>query len=99
MLACTLNESRPLVGALLRPHDGVHIELRSRVLVRLPSFRISFFIWKGPVLVTTLHDAQAPSDVEAGDYASTIDIPAYFLSPGEYMVDVPNFRLVPLEVG
>jgi lipopolysaccharide transport system ATP-binding protein len=84
----TINGSDQLLGSTWKPADEIELGLIGRLLEPLRSFRVTFFVFKEQQLVVSLHDAERPSDMPAGDFESVVRLPCYFLSPGEYSIDI-----------
>jgi hypothetical protein len=84
----TVNGSDDLVQTVVEPGGPIHLILRGELERPLRKFRTTLCIFKGDQLVLGLHDAVEPSDAPAGAFESAFSIPAFFLSPGEYSVDI-----------
>jgi lipopolysaccharide transport system ATP-binding protein len=84
----TVNGSDDLVQTVVEPDGPIHLILRGELERPLRKFRTTLCIFKGDQLVLGLHDAVEPSDAPAGAFESAFSIPAFFLSPGEYSVDI-----------
>lgn len=84
----TVNASNDLVQTVVEPDSPIILRLRGELKRPLRQFRATLCIFKGDQLVLGLHDAVEPTDAPAGAFESTFSIPAFFLSPGEYSVDI-----------
>jgi lipopolysaccharide transport system ATP-binding protein len=83
-----LNGSDNSIGVVLQPADKIELKIRGRLLSSLKQFRVTVCIFKDQQLVVGMHDAAQPSDMDACDFESVVEIPSYFLSPGDYSADI-----------
>jgi hypothetical protein len=87
-ISFTINGSDELVGHVIKPESTVEIEVTAEILMPLKKFRVTVGVSKGGQLVLGLHDVETPCDISPGIVRSSFVIPEFFLSPGEYSVDV-----------
>jgi lipopolysaccharide transport system ATP-binding protein len=87
-LGLTVNGSADLVNTLIPPDQPIRIAIRGNLTVPLHGFRVTLCLFKGDQLVLGMHDAMAPEDMPQGDFESIFELPALFLSPGNYAIDV-----------
>jgi lipopolysaccharide transport system ATP-binding protein len=88
LIGVTINGSDEIVGNAIKPENEIEIKVTGETLSALRSFRVTVCVLKGDQVVLGLHDAEAPCDIRAGVFDSLFTIPGYFLSPGDYSVDV-----------
>ncbi|MBN1980598.1 MAG: ABC transporter ATP-binding protein [Chitinivibrionales bacterium] len=85
-----LQDGRP--GTVVVNNKPVEVEIGYSVLQSTPGFRVLFDILDDErnILVRSYHDdaAQAPEQIPSGDYVSRAIIPAHFLAPLEYEINV-----------
>ena len=76
------------MGTVCAPSVPLIFKLRAVLNEALRRFRVTMCIFKNHELVLGMHDAERTQDVDACEFASEFTLPEYFLSPGEYSVDV-----------
>jgi lipopolysaccharide transport system ATP-binding protein len=84
----SLNGCDDLIGSTIKPQETLELKVSGEILEALKSFRVTVCLFKGDVQVLGMHDAQDLSSMATGAFESTFQIPAFFLSPGEYSVDI-----------
>lgn len=89
-----VNESPKLVGNVVKPDESIVLRARGRLLTTLALFRVTFCVFKHGEMVFTLHDLKTPRDAQAGHFDAHVEIPAFFLSPGDYTIDVGTYSTV-----
>jgi lipopolysaccharide transport system ATP-binding protein len=88
VLSASINGQDQMAGTAWQPTEEVLLGATVRIDTPLQKFRVGFCILKGTQLVLTLYDSEAPCDAQAGTMESTVTIPARFLSPGDYSIDI-----------
>jgi lipopolysaccharide transport system ATP-binding protein len=88
VLSVSLNGQGQSAGTAWPPGDELTLGATVRADTPLQQFRVTFCIHKGSQLVLSLHDTEQLADIPACTMESTVSVPAFFLSPGDYSVDV-----------
>jgi lipopolysaccharide transport system ATP-binding protein len=83
-----INDADEPLQTVIRPNEPIQLRLVGALNRPVPKFRTTLCIYKGGQLVLGLHDAVEPSDMPAGAFESTFTIPPFFLSPGDYSIDI-----------
>lgn len=88
LVSFSVNGSDELVGNVIKPDHEINLKLTGEILVPLKDFRVTICIFKNDQLVLGMHDAESPSDMAPGIFDSEFHVPNFFLSPGEYSIDI-----------
>jgi lipopolysaccharide transport system ATP-binding protein len=91
LVSFTINGSEEIIGNVLKPESPIELKVTGETLAPIKDFRVTVCIFKGDQLVVGMHDAENPCDINAGIFCSQFVIPEYFLSPGEYSVEVTMY--------
>ncbi len=83
-----LNEAEALHAQTFKPDQPIVLSVTARLHELLRSFRMTVCLFKGEQQVLGMHDLAHPEDAAAGLLESRFTLPAYFLSPGEYTLDI-----------
>lgn len=83
-----INGSGDFQQVVVQPNAPLELTVRGALLEPLRKFRVTLCVYKANHLVLGMHDAIEPNDAPAGLFESRFEIPALFLSPGEYAIDV-----------
>ena len=86
--AMYVNDSSQLLGNVVKPEQTIALRADGKLCAAVSSFRVTFCIYKRGELIFTLHDLREPRDASAGRFEARTEIPAFLLSPGEYVLDV-----------
>lgn len=84
----SLNDSEAALGNVCRPSDELFFCVRAIADAPISSLRMTVLIYKQGQLVVGLHDVEVAEDVNAGEIEMQARLPAFFLSPGDYSVDI-----------
>lgn len=84
----TINGSGEVIGQVFKPDLELVISIAGESVEPLRDFRVTLCLFKGEQLVLGMHDAPEPCDLGAGRFTSVFTLPALFLSPGDYAIDI-----------
>jgi lipopolysaccharide transport system ATP-binding protein len=88
LVSVSINDSEEIAGQVFKPEHMIVLAITGRLHEALREFRVTICVYKGDQLIIGMHDSESPTDMPAGLFESRFTIPAYFLSPGEYSVDI-----------
>jgi len=83
-----INDIRQTDKLVISPSSNIRIKVTGRCREELPGFRVTFSIFKDGVRLLSLHDVAEPQPLLKGSFESGVEIPAFFLRPGEYSVAI-----------
>jgi len=84
----TINDSQKNDTIVISPSSKITITVTGKCKEDLPGFRVTFSVYKDGLRLITVHDTAEPQPLRKGRFESTVEIPAFFLRPGEYSVGV-----------
>ncbi len=88
----SINDLAQTDGAVISPSSPITIKVAGTCKQDIPAFRINFSIFTKGVRLFTLHDAAKPELLPRGNFESEVEIPAFFLRPGDYSVAIGGYR-------
>jgi len=77
---------------IVRPDQPIALRVVGEANQAVPDFRTTFSIYRDGVRVLTQHDAPKPTDLPAGRFEATAQLPALLLRPGRYTIGVGGYR-------
>ena len=84
----TVNDSASVLGNVCRPSEELVFCVSARAHIAIAKLRVTVLIYKQGQLVVGLHDVEVPENTEAGKFESQVRLSAFFLSPGDYSIDI-----------
>jgi lipopolysaccharide transport system ATP-binding protein len=87
-----INDNKKPEISVISPSEPITIKVLGACKINLPSFRITFSVYKDGVRLFSLHDVQEAELLPKGDFESIFEIPAFFLRPGEYSIALGGYR-------
>ncbi len=75
------------------PSESLAIEIVAEARKEMPAYRTTIEILRDGQRLITQHDAAEYGLQSPGEFKSTVTIPSYFLSPGEYSVDFGGYDI------
>ena len=83
----TINGQSIQQKVVVRPHEKVCIKLAGNADKSIEDYRTTVSILKDGNLVAAIHDTPEPESLGKGGFVSSIEIPEFFLSPGDYSIN------------
>ena len=77
---------------IIRPDQPITLRVFAESSRPIPDFRTTFSIYRDGVRLLTQHDAATPTDLPAGPFEATAQLPALLLRPGRYSVGIGGYR-------
>jgi len=77
---------------IIRPDQPIKLHIVGEADHAIPDFRTTFSIYRDGVRVVTRHDTATPTDLPAGRFEATAELPALLLRPGRYTVGIGGYR-------
>ncbi|MGB0767311.1 MAG: ABC transporter ATP-binding protein [Phycisphaeraceae bacterium] len=88
----TINNTGNDAPRIVHPDQPIDLRIAGEALRAIPAFRTTFSIYRDGVRVLTQHDAAEPTDLPAGRFEATAQVPAMLLRPGRYTVSIGGYR-------
>ena len=86
-----INEEKNRLSVSVSPSQAISINVYGTAKVNIGSYRTTVALRKDGYHVLSLHDKLKPEDLIEGDFVSKVEIPAFFLSPGLYVVEAGGY--------
>jgi len=77
---------------VLSPSEPIRMRAEFKVHEPVLGFRTTFSVFARQVRLLSLHDSRVGKTLYPGHYAAMVEIPAYFLRPGEYSIALGGYR-------
>ena len=77
---------------IVRPEQPITLHILGEAAEPIAGFRTTFSIYRDGVRLLTRHDTAAPTDLPAGAFESSAQLPAMLLRPGRYTVGIGGYR-------
>lgn len=88
----TVNNADNNAPRIIRPDEPVRLSVVGQSDEPIPDFRTTFSVYRDGVRVVTQHDCAAPTDLPAGRFTASVEVPALLLRPGRYTVSIGGYR-------
>ena len=75
-----------LEDSVFSPNSSIRISVYGECSAPVSAYRTSFALFKDEVRIATIHDLQTPEPLFPGRFRSDVEIPPFFLRPGQYSV-------------
>lgn len=83
---------RPAAGlTTASPFDLLRLEVHGHAAEAIPDYRTTFSLRREGQHVISFHDRDVPEALPEGHFQASVDIPAEFLSPGDYAVEIGGY--------
>ena len=86
-----INYKKNRMNVVIRPNEAIRIEVQGTAGEDIENYRTTISIRKDGQLLVCLHDLVKPQLLKKGDFLSTVELPTFFLSPGDYWVSVGGY--------
>ncbi len=87
----TINKYEHSDNIIISPSSKIKITVKGECKEDLPGFRVTFSIFKEGIRLVSLHDVTAQQVLLKGSFESNVEIPSFFLRPGEYSVAIGGY--------
>lgn len=77
---------------IIRPEQTIRLDVCGEAARPVPAFRTTFSVYRDGVRVLTRHDTPTPTDLPAGPFAASAELPALLLRPGRYTLSIGGYR-------
>ena len=77
----------------LPPSEEIKFSVKGYCEKDIPSFRITFSVFKDDIRLFSLHDTQYGELLPKGNFSSQVKVPAFFLRPGDYTLAIGGYGL------
>lgn len=77
---------------IIRPDQPIRLHIQGESKRPIPAFRTTFSIYRDGVRLLTRHDTPTPTDLPAGGFAASAELPALLLRPGRYTLSIGGYR-------
>jgi hypothetical protein len=77
----------------LPPSEELILSVKGYCNEDIPSFRVTFSVFKDDIRLFSLHDTQEAELLPKGNFSSQVTVPAYFLRPGDYTLAIGGYGL------
>lgn len=77
---------------IIRPDQPITLRVVGEAAQTIPDYRTTFSIYRDGVRLVTQHDAPTPTDLPAGQFEASAELPALLLRPGRYSVGIGGYR-------
>jgi lipopolysaccharide transport system ATP-binding protein len=88
----TINDSREGDALVIPPSSKIKVKVAGQCKRDVPAFRTTFSVFKDGVRLLTLHDLSKPELLPKGSFEAEVEIPPFFLRPGEYSLAIGGYR-------
>jgi lipopolysaccharide transport system ATP-binding protein len=88
----TINDSSEGDAQVIPPSSKIKLRVSGECKRDVPAFRTTFSVYRDGVRLLTLHDTSKPELLPKGGFEAEVEIPPFFLRPGEYSLAIGGYR-------
>jgi len=87
-----INGNKSSEDTIIAPSSKIELKVTGECKKDLPNFRITFSVYRDGIRLFSQHDVAEPEMLPKGYFESRIEVPPFFLRPGEYSVAIGGYQ-------
>ncbi|MEM6393313.1 MAG: ABC transporter ATP-binding protein [Planctomycetota bacterium] len=87
-----INDQDSSEPAVIHPDQPIDLRVSGHADEAIPAYRTTFSVFRDGIRLLTQHDAPHPTDLPAGPFTASVQLPPNLLRPGGYTVCIGGYR-------